>query len=75
MHRKYGRDTVEFGRVLAFSDGLYAIAMTLLIVSVTVPNIADEESVSDRPVLFMVIPLGILSSRWKPEGADELLSG
>ena len=24
---------------------------------------------------FMVIPLGILSSRWKPEGADELLSG
>jgi uncharacterized membrane protein len=47
VHRKYGRDTVEFGRVLAFSDGLYAIAMTLLIVSVGVPNVADKESVGD----------------------------
>src|SRR5262249_43714644 len=43
----YKRDTVEFGRVLAFSDGLFAIAMTLLIVTVTVPKLADEGSVHD----------------------------
>jgi len=33
--------------VLAFSDGLFAIAMTLLIVSVTVPHIADDSSIHD----------------------------
>jgi uncharacterized membrane protein len=45
--RKYGRDTVEFARVLTFNDGLYAIAMTLLIVSIAVPTISDSDSVSD----------------------------
>lgn len=33
--------------MLAFSDGLFAIAMTLLIVSVTVPHIADDDSIHD----------------------------
>jgi uncharacterized membrane protein len=47
LSRTYSRDSVEFGRVLAFSDGLFAIAMTLLIVSVTVPHISDEDSVHD----------------------------
>ena len=59
MRRTYGRDRVEFGRVLAFSDGLFAIAMTLLIVAIGVPD----------------IPMGILGQRWKPEGADEQLFG
>ena len=45
MQRRYDRDSVEFGRVLAFSDGLFAIAMTLLIVAVTVPRISDDESI------------------------------
>jgi uncharacterized membrane protein len=31
-------------RVLAFSDGLFAIAMTLLVVSVSVPTLQDEHS-------------------------------
>jgi uncharacterized membrane protein len=44
---RYKRDSVEFGRVLAFSDGLFAIAMTLLIVAITVPKISDESSVHD----------------------------
>jgi uncharacterized membrane protein len=47
LSRTYSRDSVEFARVLAFSDGLFAIAMTLLIVSVTVPHIADEDSIHD----------------------------
>jgi TMEM175 potassium channel family protein len=45
--RRYGRDSVEFARVLTFNDGLYAIAMTLLIVSIAVPTISDTQSVSD----------------------------
>jgi uncharacterized membrane protein len=45
--RTYGRDSVEFARVLTFNDGLYAIAMTLLIVSIAVPTISDTDSVSD----------------------------
>jgi uncharacterized membrane protein len=37
----YERDTAEFNRVLAFSDGLYAIAMTLLVVGIAVPTLQD----------------------------------
>jgi uncharacterized membrane protein len=43
--RTYDRDSAEFARVLAFTDGLFAIAMTLLIVAVAVPHIDDEASV------------------------------
>lgn len=46
MPRSYDRDSAEFGRVLAFSDGLFAIAMTLLIVAVAVPHIAPEDSIN-----------------------------
>ena len=45
MSRTFDRDSAEFGRVLAFSDGLFAIAMTLLIVSVAVPHIDDGGSI------------------------------
>ena len=45
--RRYERGGEEFGRVLAFSDGMFAIAMTLLVVGIAVPTIADTESVSD----------------------------
>jgi uncharacterized membrane protein len=47
VNRRYDRDSVEFGRVLAFSDGLFAIAMTLLIVSITVPHISDGDNIHD----------------------------
>ena len=45
--RTYARDSVEFARVLAFTDGLFAIAMTLLIVAVTVPHISPEDSIHE----------------------------
>jgi TMEM175 potassium channel family protein len=45
--RTYDRHSVEFGRALTFSDGLFAIAMTLLIVSIAVPNIPNGSSVHD----------------------------
>ncbi len=47
MSRTFDRDSAEFGRVLAFSDGLFAIAMTLLIVAVGVPHLSDEGSVHE----------------------------
>ena len=45
--RTYERDSPEFGRVLAFSDGLFAIAMTLLVVGIEVPDLKDPDSVGD----------------------------
>jgi uncharacterized membrane protein len=45
--RRYPRGSDEFGRVLALSDGLFAIAMTLLVVGIEVPDIADPDSIGD----------------------------
>ena len=43
----FDRGDPEFNRVLAFSDGLFAIAMTLLIVAVSVPDLVDHNSVDE----------------------------
>lgn len=43
---RYPRGGEEFGRVLAFSDGLFAIAMTLLVVGITVPKSAATGSLT-----------------------------
>ena len=45
--RTYGRDSVEFARVLTFTDGLFAIAMTLLVVDIAVPALKDGASVHE----------------------------
>ncbi len=45
--RTYGRNTVEFARTVSFTDGLFAIAMTLLVVSLAVPTLSDSESVGE----------------------------
>jgi uncharacterized membrane protein len=39
--RSFPRGSEEFTRVLAFSDGLFAIAMTLLVVGIGVPTLTD----------------------------------
>jgi uncharacterized membrane protein len=43
----YERDSAEFNRVLAFSDGLYAIAMTLLVVGIGVPTLEDPDDANE----------------------------
>lgn len=45
--RYYPRGSDEFSRVLAFSDGLFAIAMTLLVVGIEIPDLSDEDSISE----------------------------
>ncbi len=47
MPRTYDRESVEFARTLTFTDGLFAIAMTLLVVDLAVPVINDTHSVHD----------------------------
>jgi TMEM175 potassium channel family protein len=43
----YGRDSVEFARTLTFTDGLFAIAMTLLVVDLAVPVLTVDSSVHE----------------------------
>jgi uncharacterized membrane protein len=45
--RTYDRDSAEFGRTLAFTDGLFAIAMTLLVVDLAVPVLHSPDSVHE----------------------------
>jgi TMEM175 potassium channel family protein len=47
LPRTYDRESVEFARTLTFTDGLFAIAMTLLVVDLAVPVIHDSNSVHD----------------------------
>lgn len=45
--RRFERGGEEFGRVLAFSDGMFAIAMTLLVVGIAVPTLQVADSSSE----------------------------
>ena len=44
---KFERGSEEFNRVLNFSDAIFAIAMTLLIVGVEVPPVNSPDSIGD----------------------------
>jgi hypothetical protein len=38
VSRRYGRDSVEFARVLSFTDGLFAIAIPFAFISTTLAD-------------------------------------
>jgi TMEM175 potassium channel family protein len=71
--RIYRRETLEFERVAFFSDAIFAIAMTLLVVGLDPPDIADQ--VSNRELwdalddmspqlLMFFISFAVLGSFW-----------
>ena len=71
--RRFDRHSVEFGRVLAFSDGLFAIAMTLLVVGIEVPSISDPDSIGDLAdalgdlsdsIISFVISFAVIGRYW-----------
>jgi uncharacterized membrane protein len=51
-----GDSGYDIGRLLAFSDGVFAIAITLLVLGLPVPALADRES--DAALLHALIGLG-----------------
>lgn len=71
--RYYARGSEEFSRVLAFSDGLFAIAMTLLVVGIEVPDLSDGNSVSELadtlysdlgPFISFFISFAVIGRYW-----------
>jgi uncharacterized membrane protein len=47
LRTRFDRGSEEFARVLTFSDGMFAIAMTLLVVAIAVPTLTDAASVDE----------------------------
>jgi uncharacterized membrane protein len=45
--KRYERGSEEFSRTLALSDGVFAIAMTLLVIGIALPSISDASSAGD----------------------------
>lgn len=71
--RVHDRESVEFARVLTFSDGMFAIAMTLLVVGIEVPDIPDTESVGELwdalgdlypSIISFVISFAVIGRYW-----------
>jgi uncharacterized membrane protein len=58
------RNPLEFGRVLALSDGIFAIAITLLVISITVPaGLAHDDfrdAIGDLLPKFGIMAVSIL---------------
>lgn len=65
----YKRDSIEFNRVVALTDGIYAIAMTLLVLTIGIPKVdpdslADELKSIDGDVITYLISVAILGYYW-----------
>jgi len=53
MQQLFRRDADETDRLIALSDGVIAIAITLLVLEITVPTVPAGSSLSILPELVM----------------------
>jgi uncharacterized membrane protein len=70
-NRRYDRPSSDFDRVGYFSDAVFAIAMTLLVVGIGVPRLANPAELGDelrtlRPeILSFFISFFVIGSYWR----------
>jgi uncharacterized membrane protein len=57
--RRYGRDTPQFGRVANLSDGVFAIALTLLVLSLDRPDVPVDQLA--RALVGQLPQLGVVA--------------
>jgi uncharacterized membrane protein len=67
--RRYDRDTPEFGRVANLSDGVFAIAMTLLVLTLDVPDVEGSRlagALADRIPQLITVALAftLVANMW-----------
>lgn len=67
--RRYGRDTPEYARVANLSDAVFAIAMTLLVLTLDVPHVASDrlwpELVARTPqMIAFVLAFALVANVW-----------
>lgn len=66
---RFRRDSIEFGRVVSLTDGIYSVAMTLLVVSIGVPKVSpehlEEELLSIHgDLLTFIMAVAVLAFYW-----------
>jgi uncharacterized membrane protein len=71
--RVYPRTTLEFERIAFFSDAIFAISMTLLVIGLDVPSLANETSNRERwtalgdaqpKIIIFFVSFAVLGSFW-----------
>lgn len=68
-HGRYVRDTLEFGRVVNLSDGVLAIALTLLVFTLDASQVSLESIGSvftdqTGPLIAFVLSFGVIANFW-----------
>jgi uncharacterized membrane protein len=66
---RYGRDTVEFARVVNLSDAVFAIAMTLLVLGLQVPEVPVQQLGNELTrtlpqLVAFLLGFGLVASIW-----------
>lgn len=68
-HKRYSRDSLEFGRLVSLSDGLFAIAMTLLVFTLDASVVSLDRLtgvVTDQtgPLIAFVLSFAVVANFW-----------